>query len=48
MSLNLVVYDLLKGSAFVEKGVELDNVRVLNHGSDRLVDRQRGENWCRD
>lgn len=39
MPLNLVIHDLVKGSAFVEEGVELDNVRVLDCRSGRLVER---------
>ena len=45
MVLNLVVHNLLKGPTFVEKSVELDNVRVLDGGLDRFA----GWNgWCRD
>lgn len=34
---NLIIHDLVKRTAFVEKSVELDNIRILRRGSDRLV-----------
>ena len=34
---NLVIDDLIKRTAFIEKSVELDNVRVLDHKSNRFV-----------
>ena len=30
MPSNLIVHNLIKGSAFIEEGVELDDVRVLS------------------
>jgi hypothetical protein len=29
MPLNLIIDDLVKGSTFIEKGVEFDDVRIL-------------------
>jgi hypothetical protein len=35
--LNLVIHNLIKRAAFIEESVELDDVRILNQKSDRLV-----------
>ena len=35
--LNLVIHDLIKRTAFIEKSVEFDNIRILCRRSDHLV-----------
>ena len=34
---NLIIHNLIKRAGFIEKGVELDNVRILGRKSDRLA-----------
>jgi len=36
---NLIIHDLVERTAFIEKSVELDNVRILGYKSDRLARR---------